>query len=67
MHDFPLDHGGQGEVACETCHSASYTQYTCYGCHEHQPEEIRQEHSEENIDLEALQSCAECHPDGRKK
>ena len=67
MHDFPLDHGGQGEVACETCHSASYTQYTCYGCHEHQPEEIRQEHSEENIDLEALQSCAECHTDGRKK
>jgi len=66
MHNFPLDHGGQGEVACETCHTSSYTQYTCYGCHEHQPDEILHSHSEENIDLDVLQSCVECHADGRK-
>ena len=25
-HTFPLDHGEQGLVACETCHTASYTE-----------------------------------------
>lgn len=64
MHGFPLDHGEQGEVACRTCHLESYVEYTCYGCHEHQPGEIAEEHQEEGIRGDALLDCAECHPTG---
>ena len=65
QHDFPLDHGGQGEVACETCHPGNvYVEYTCYGCHEHNPEEIQPKHLEEGISLGELAACVNCHPTG---
>jgi hypothetical protein len=66
QHDFPLDHGEQGELACETCHTATYTQYTCYNCHEHDPTETEQEHLEEGISRKELPDCAVCHPTGRE-
>ena len=66
QHTFPLDHGEQGELACETCHtSASYTAYTCITCHEHNQDQIWEDHDELGKTLEALQACAECHPTGR--
>lgn len=61
-HLFPLDHGGEGEVACETCHEESYVQITCYGCHDHEPEDMRLVHGAEGI--EQYENCAECHPTG---
>jgi len=64
-HVFPLDHGGKGEVPCKTCHVETYADYTCYGCHDHQPDSITKKHVEEGISLEELPACAECHPDGR--
>jgi hypothetical protein len=65
QHDFPLDHGGQGEVACETCHAGNvYVEYTCYGCHEHRAEVIEPKHLEKGISLEELAACVSCHPDG---
>lgn len=67
FHNFPLDHGDGGEVACATCHLDSYATYTCYGCHEHQPESILDEHREEGIDLRKLEACTDCHPDGREE
>jgi len=67
MHSFPLDHGKQGEVACRVCHPSRYTETTCYGCHEHQPEEIVKNHQEKNISLQELENCAKCHPSGRVK
>jgi hypothetical protein len=66
-HTFPLDHGEEGELACQTCHPASYPQYTCYECHEHQAEAIAQEHNEEGISTEELAQCADCHPSGREE
>jgi hypothetical protein len=63
-HSFPLTHGEGGEVACTVCHTQTYAEYTCYGCHEHQPDEILEEHSEEGIAAEDLPACATCHPDG---
>lgn len=66
QHSFPLDHGGQGEVACETCHAATYTEYTCYGCHEHDPDSTERVHLAENISRDALPACADCHPTGRE-
>jgi hypothetical protein len=65
VHGFPLDHGKEGEVACTTCHVSTYTSYTCYGCHEHQPDPIQAKHIEKNVALEDLPDCASCHPDGK--
>jgi hypothetical protein len=65
-HNFPLDHGEQGESACQTCHPAVYAEYTCYGCHEHEPAPIEEKHREEGISLEELPECITCHPSGRE-
>ncbi len=63
-HTFPLDHGEQGMVACETCHVSTYVEYTCYGCHDHQPSEIQSKHQEEGISAIELVDCVRCHPNG---
>jgi hypothetical protein len=67
MHAFPLDHGESGTTACQVCHPASYVEYTCYGCHEHQPAEIAEEHAEEGISSAEMANCTECHPTGLKE
>lgn len=77
-HTFPLDHGGGGVIACGTCHtraeeggrevqdrrqpSQAFRAYTCYGCHEHAPARIREEHLDEGIT--DFRDCAACHPTG---
>ena len=63
-HIFPLDHGEQGLVACEVCHTDRYTAYTCYDCHEHSPEEMIEKHQEEGITGARLEDCVACHPTG---
>jgi hypothetical protein len=67
QHTFPIDHGDQGKVECQVCHVASYSDYTCYGCHEHQPDEIREEHLEEDIAMNEIDDCIACHPTGREE
>jgi len=66
-HLFPLDHGGEGLIPCETCHVESYLIYNCYGCHEHQISEIQEEHLEEGIPLSELPDCVKCHQTGLKE
>lgn len=63
-HPFELDHGGEGQNECETCHVDAYVEQTCYGCHdEHQADEMEEFHVAEGIvDFEI---CADCHPTGR--
>jgi len=67
-HEFPLDHGEEGTIACRTCHEdrENYKSYTCYGCHEHSPSRIRAEHAEEGITGAELADCARCHPTGEE-
>ncbi len=49
-------------TACVTCHKGNnYSIYTCYGCHEHTPANIRAEHHEEGI--RDFENCVECHRD----
>jgi hypothetical protein len=51
------------DTSCETCHENSdYSQYTCYGCHEHSPRNVRGEHLEEGI--VEYEICVECHRSG---
>ncbi len=48
------------DVQCVKCHlNHDYSQYTCYGCHEHRPANIREEHWEEGI--REYKDCTECH------
>ncbi len=45
---------------CSTCHlNNNYSQYTCYGCHEHNEANIRAEHREEGIGN--FTNCVSCH------
>ncbi|MCK5092520.1 MAG: class III cytochrome C family protein [Gammaproteobacteria bacterium] len=56
---FDKDH----ETDCITCHESNdYSQYTCYGCHEHSRRNIREEHIEEGI--RDYEECTECHRSG---
>ncbi len=65
QHTFPLNHGSPTDLACETCHTETYTQYTCYNCHEHNPARVREQHAEEEI--ADLENCVECHPTGTEE
>jgi hypothetical protein len=59
-HDslFLLD--GDHNVSCVTCHTGDdYGKYTCYGCHEHAPARVREQHQEEGI--RDLDNCVRCH------
>ncbi len=62
-HAFPLDHGGEGEIACLTCHTQSYRQYTCYNCHAHDAEKDKQTHLKAGIT--EFNDCMKCHADGK--
>ena len=62
QHNFPLNHGDG--ASCATCHPSSFTTYTCYGCHEHEEAEVREEHLDEGINN--FQNCMECHPTGEE-
>lgn len=67
QHTFPLDHGEQGMLECTACHtSTSYTAYDCTTCHEHNVEQVLDEHDELNITQAELFACAACHPTGHE-
>ncbi len=61
-HTFRLDHGGEGSVACQTCHTQNYAENTCYECHDHDPGEMEGIHADEEIFEFA--GCVDCHPTG---
>ena len=47
-------------ASCVTCHAGNdVSQYTCYGCHEHTPANIRRKHQEEGI--RNFDNCVLCH------
>jgi hypothetical protein len=63
-HDFPLNHGNQGDLSCDTCHNGAYMEYTCYNCHDHKESEIQTVHSAAGIASEHIPDCIACHLDG---
>jgi hypothetical protein len=62
-HDFPIDHG-DAVSDCQKCHPQNYIEYSCYECHEHQPESIAQKHFEDGIVEPELSACVTCHAQG---
>ena len=62
-HDKYFRFDREHTTECTTCHiNDDYSNYTCYGCHEHSRSKIREEHVEEGIfDYE---NCSECHRSG---
>lgn len=63
-HTFLLDHGGGGRIDCQTCHTETYSDHTCYGCHDHTPAEMERVHLQEGIF--EIEDCASCHPTGQE-
>jgi hypothetical protein len=63
-HSFPIDHGERGPSPCRACHPDALAAYACYGCHEHDPAEVQEEHAEEG--LGDIANCVECHPTGQE-
>lgn len=56
LFEFDRDHTTQ----CVTCHVRNdYSRYTCFGCHEHTPDNIRRKHVKEGI--RDYNNCVECH------
>jgi hypothetical protein len=50
---------------CVVCHvDNNYRRYTCYGCHEHTPDNIWAEHAEEGV--RNLDNCVRCHRNSRE-
>jgi hypothetical protein len=51
---------GEHNAPCATCHvNGDTSRYTCFGCHEHQPDKIRARHLREGI--RDAQNCVSCH------
>jgi mono/diheme cytochrome c family protein len=61
-HTFLLDHGGNGQVECKTCHPDNYYTHTCYDCHDHNPDEMNDFHLNEG--LQEFDNCIDCHATG---
>jgi hypothetical protein len=60
---FHLDRDHNG--ACNTCHiNNDFKTFTCYGCHEHTENKIREEHEEHGI--YNFTNCIACHKNADK-
>ena len=67
QHIFPLKHGLEDQnmqLQCDACHGANYVDYSCYNCHDHQPDEIIQSHQGVGIVDQEIPDCVKCHLTG---
>jgi hypothetical protein len=62
MHQFPLDHGDDGQIPCATCHVDSMATFTCVDCHA--SAEMVDEHDELRLTSAELNACTTCHVTG---
>jgi len=59
-HDKLFLLAGDHNATCVTCHVGNdYSRYTCFGCHEHTPSNIRAKHEKEGI--RNFENCVACH------
>jgi mRNA-degrading endonuclease YafQ of YafQ-DinJ toxin-antitoxin module len=69
-HDqyFPIytgEHAGEWS-SCQTCHTqpGNFSVFTCLSCHEHNREEMDDEHEDVGGYVYESNACLACHPDG---
>ncbi len=61
---FVLD--GNHHQRCSTCHVRNTTSaWTCYTCHAHTPDKVRQEHTE--VATRDIGNCIDCHRSANKR
>lgn len=60
QHTFLLDHGDEGQLECQTCHTSNYYEHTCSECHD--DGEMATFHEVENST--DIANCIQCHPTG---
>ncbi len=65
VHLFPLDHGGEGTIACRQCHETTLAAYHCTACHA--PADMTVEHADLALTVAELARCVDCHPTGRQE
>lgn len=58
-------HKGEWE-SCTDCHTISndFSQFSCIGCHEHNQQDMNEEHSDVSGYAYDSRACFECHPSG---
>ena len=65
---FPIYSGNHKGTwtSCTECHAnpASYAQFTCLSCHEHNKTSMDEKHREESGYSYTSQACLQCHPRG---
>ncbi len=65
-HQFPINSGAHRNIACSECHlTANYLQFSCIDCHEHNRNDMNDEHDDVGGYSYNSQACYTCHPDGR--
>lgn len=64
-HVFFVDHGENPIDNCVVCHAMTMTQFDCYGCHDHQADQMDALHLENGLTDYPSLSCIECHPTGQ--
>jgi hypothetical protein len=68
QHAFPITSGDHAGMTCFDCHTnpANRTAFSCIACHEHNQQEMADEHDRVSGYLWVSASCYGCHPSGQK-
>jgi len=65
-HQFPINSGDHSNLDCTECHlTANYREFSCIDCHEHNKNDMDNEHNDVGGYSYNSQACYSCHPDGR--
>ncbi len=65
VHDFPIQSGHHGGLACSECHRTSdFRSFSCLECHAHDKTDMDSEHRGVTGYSYNSQACLACHPRG---
>jgi hypothetical protein len=66
-HDFPIGSGDHGGLDCAECHQqpGNYQFFSCTHCHEHNQQDMAEEHDEVPDYVWSSPACYDCHPKGQ--
>ncbi|MCP3916703.1 MAG: hypothetical protein GY711_14200 [bacterium] len=66
-HQFPIGSGKHKNLSCTDCHlnPTNYQQFSCTHCHEHNQQDMWDEHKSEPGYAWTSAACYSCHPNGQ--